>query len=163
VHLSETGNLMVFELQDRLDLLVGKVARCCYVPDALPHRLFELASARHRFAVRPTHRMRGEKGQIVGDCAFDPFYIPMGRRKKFEPADLARIRSFMRDLEQVRLGPRATAAAGNAPLIGRLAQLGGYDELVRMREAEKRKKEAEKATRPKRKVRLPRFKPKGEG
>jgi hypothetical protein len=44
VHLSETGNLMVFELQDRLDLLVRKVARCCYVPDALPHRLFQLAS-----------------------------------------------------------------------------------------------------------------------
>ena len=86
----------------------------------------------------------------------------MGRRKKFEPADLDRIRSFMRDLERVRLGPRATAAAGSARLIGQLAQLGAYDELLRMREAEKRKKAAEKATQPpRRRVTLPRAKPKG--
>ena len=86
----------------------------------------------------------------------------MGRRKKFEPADLDRIRSFMRDLERVRLGPRAAAAAGNARLIGQKAQFGGYDELIRMREAEKRKKAAEKAMQPpRRRVRLPRAKPKG--
>jgi len=88
----------------------------------------------------------------------------MGHRKKFEPADLDRIRSFMRDLERVRLGPRAAAAAGSARLIGQLAQFGGYDELLRMREAEKRKKAAEKAMQPpRRRVRLPRVKPKGEG
>ena len=99
------------------------------------------------------------------DAAGVPFYIPMGRRKTFEPSDIDRIRSFIRDLERVRLGPRATAAAGTARLIGQLAQFGGgYDELVKMREAEKRKKEAEKAKRPpQRRVRLPRFKPKGEG
>jgi len=86
----------------------------------------------------------------------------MGSRKKFEPADLDRIRSFMRDLERVRLGPRAAAAAGNARLIGQKAQFGGYDELIRMREAEKRKKAAEKAMQPpRRRVRLPRAKPKG--
>src|ERR1700739_1465633 len=78
VHLSETGNLMVFELQDRLDLLVRKGARCCYVPAALPTRLFDTASARPGFAVRLTHRMRGERGQIVGDCAFDPFRFHVG-------------------------------------------------------------------------------------
>ena len=87
------------------------------------------------------------------DAAGVPFYIPMGSRKKFEPADLDRIRSFMRDLERVRLGPRAAAAAGSARLIGQLAQFGGYDELLRMREAEKRKP-------PRRRVRLPRAKPK---
>jgi hypothetical protein len=32
------------------------------------------------------------------DAAGVPFYIPMGSRKKFEPADLDQIRSFMRDL-----------------------------------------------------------------
>ena len=88
----------------------------------------------------------------------------MGRPKKFEPADLDRIRSFMRDLERVRLGPRAVAEAGSARLIGQLAQFGGYDELLRMREAEKREKAAEKAMQPpRRRVMLPRVKPKGEG
>jgi hypothetical protein len=39
-----------------------------------------------------------------------------------------------------------------------------YDDLVRMREAKKRRKEAEKANRPRlRRVKLPRFKPKDEG
>src|SRR5258708_35531654 len=68
----------MLELQDRFDLFVGKITRCGYVPDALPHRLFELASARHCFAVGPTHRMRGEKCQIVGDCAFDPLWLHVG-------------------------------------------------------------------------------------
>jgi hypothetical protein len=45
-----------------------------------------------------------------------------------------------------------------------MSQLGsGYDELVKMREADKRKKEAEKTKKPpQRRVRLPRVKPKGE-
>jgi hypothetical protein len=37
---------------------------------------------------------------------------------------------------------------------------GSYDELLRMREREKRKREAEKAKQPRRRVRLPRAKPK---
>jgi hypothetical protein len=73
VLLGELSDLVMLERQRRLDLFVGKIARCSYVPDALPHRLFELASARHRFAVGPTHRMSGEKCQIGGDRAFDPF------------------------------------------------------------------------------------------
>jgi hypothetical protein len=45
-----------------------------------------------------------------------------------------------------------------------LAQFGGYDELLQMREAEKRKKAAEKAKQPpRRRVTLPSVKPKGEG
>jgi hypothetical protein len=63
----------------------------------------------------------------------------------------------MRDLEAARLGP---GAKSKAHLVGLMSQLGGgYDELVRMREAEKRKKEAEKANRhPRRRLRLPRAK-----
>ena len=76
--LGEVGNLVMLERQRRLDLFVGKIARCGYVPDALPHRLFELAPTRHRFAVGPTHRMRGEKCQIVGDCALDPLGFDVG-------------------------------------------------------------------------------------
>jgi hypothetical protein len=45
-------------------------------------------------------------------------------------------------------------------LVGLMAQIGGggYEELLRRREEEKRKKEAEKAARPKRRVRWPRAK-----
>src|ERR1035437_9926420 len=75
VLLSETANLLVFELQNRLDLFVGKIARCGYVPDALPHSLFKLAPMRHCFAVGPARGMRGEKCQIVGDCAFDAWRL----------------------------------------------------------------------------------------
>ena len=90
-----------------------------------------------------------------------PFYIPTGSRKKFEPQDLNRIRAYMRDLEAARLGP---GVKGKARLVGLMSQLGGdYEERLRVREAEKRKKDAEKATRPKRRVRLPRFKPEGGG
>jgi DNA-binding transcriptional MerR regulator len=95
------------------------------------------------------------------DAAGVPFYVPMGNRKRFEPQDIDRIRSYMRDLEAARLGP---SMKGKARLVGLMSQLGGggYDELLKMREEEKRKKEAEKAKRqPQRRVRLPRVKPKG--
>jgi DNA-binding transcriptional MerR regulator len=95
------------------------------------------------------------------DAAGVPFYVPMGNRKRFEPRDLDRIRAYMRDLEAARLGP---GVKGKARLVGLMSQLGGdYKERLRVREAEKRKKDAEKATRPKRRVRMPRFKPKAEG
>jgi len=95
------------------------------------------------------------------DAAGVPFYIPMGSRKKFESADLDRIRSFMRDLERVRLGPRATAAAGNARLLGLLAQSGGYEELVKLREKQERQRTRKGP--PQRRVRLPRAKRPPEG
>jgi DNA-binding transcriptional MerR regulator len=94
------------------------------------------------------------------DAAGVPFYVPMGNRKRFEPQDIDRIRSYMRDLEAARLGP---SMKGKARLVGLMSQLGGggYDELLKMREEEKRKKEAEKPKRqPQRRVRLPRAKPK---
>jgi hypothetical protein len=43
------------------DLFVRKIARCGYVPYALPHSLLKLAPMRHCFAVGTTYRMRGEK------------------------------------------------------------------------------------------------------
>jgi DNA-binding transcriptional MerR regulator len=91
------------------------------------------------------------------DAAGVPFYVPMGNRKRFEPQDIDRIRAYMRDLEAARLG---LSTKSKARLVGLLSGLGGgYEELVRMREAEKRKKEAEKANRPRqRRVRLPRAK-----
>jgi len=96
------------------------------------------------------------------DVAGVPFYIPMGSRKKFEPQDLDRIRAHMRALEAARLGP---SIQSKVRLVGLMSQLGGdYAELLRMRETEQRKKEAEKASRPpQRRVRLPRSKPKSEG
>lgn len=97
------------------------------------------------------------------DAAGVPFYVRTGRSKKFEQADIDRMLAYMRALEAARLGP---GIASKARLVGMLSQAGGggYDALVRLREAEKRKKEIEKrATQPKRRVRLPRFKPKEEG
>jgi DNA-binding transcriptional MerR regulator len=97
------------------------------------------------------------------DAAGVPFYVPMGSRKKFEPQDLDRIRTYMRSLEAARLGP---SMKSKARLTGLLSQLGdsSYEDLVRRREAEKRKKEIEKrAAGPKRRVTLPRFGLKEEG
>jgi hypothetical protein len=89
------------------------------------------------------------------DAAGVPFYVRMGRSKKFTATDIERMLAHMRDLERVRLGPRVTAAAGTANLIGRLAQLGSYNDLVKLREKTKPKQ-------PQRRMRLPRFKPKAE-
>jgi hypothetical protein len=83
----------------------------------------------------------------------------MGNRKRFEPQDIDRIRAYMRDLEAARLGPSVQA---KARLTGLLSQIGSgdYADVVRRREAEKRKKDAEKANRPpQRRMRLPRPEP----
>jgi hypothetical protein len=37
------------------------------------------------------------------DAAGNPFYVPMGRKKTFEPADIARIRESIRGEERCRL------------------------------------------------------------
>ena len=95
------------------------------------------------------------------DTAGVPFYVPMGNRKRFEPQDIDRIRAYLRDMESARLGP---SGKSKARLVGLMSQVyPGYEELLRLREEAKRKKDAEKAMRPKRRVRLPRFKPKDEG
>jgi hypothetical protein len=80
------------------------------------------------------------------DAAGFPFYVQTGRSKKFALTDIERMLAHMRDLERARLGPLATAATGNSRLVARLAQLGGYDELVKLREKERQKNEAGKAT-----------------
>jgi hypothetical protein len=95
------------------------------------------------------------------DTAGVPFYVPIGRRWKFQPQDIERILAHLRVLESVRLGP---SVKSKVRLVGLMSQVrgGGYDVLVRMREEEKRKKEAENVTRKPRRPRgrLPRFKPK---
>lgn len=61
-----------------------------------------------------------------------PFYIPMGRRKEFEPADVERIRTRIRELEQCRLSSTVArvATSGITPAqLGRLAQ--GKDFVAR--------------------------------
>ena len=51
-----------------------------------------------------------------------PFYIPMGRRKEFEPTDIERIRARIRELEQCRLSSTAAGQSGiTAEQLGRLA------------------------------------------
>ena len=85
VLLGEVGNLVVLELHDWPDLFVGKITRCGYVPDALPHRLFKLAPTRHRFAVGTTDRVRVQERDVVGDRAFDPVMLD-GEIAKIPPA-----------------------------------------------------------------------------
>ena len=65
------------------------------------------------------------------DAGGVPFYVPMGRSKKFERADIDRILAHMRAMESARLG---LSGKSKARLVGLLSQVGGsYDELVRMR------------------------------
>jgi DNA-binding transcriptional MerR regulator len=91
------------------------------------------------------------------DTSGVPFYVPMGNRKRFEPRDLDRIRDHLRALEAARLGP---SVKSKVRLVGLMAQIGGggYEELLRLREKEQRRKDAEKAMRPKRRATLPRAK-----
>jgi DNA-binding transcriptional MerR regulator len=111
------------------------------------------------------------------DAAGVPFYVPMGNRKRFEPKDIDRIRAYMRDMESARLG---LSGKSKARLVGLLSQLGEYDELVKMRERRQPPVSGTASAKllgelavasvlgprtkqPRRRVRLPRFKPKGEG
>ncbi|SIO56267.1 hypothetical protein SAMN05443247_08240 [Bradyrhizobium erythrophlei] len=92
------------------------------------------------------------------DAAGVLLYVPVGRRKKFEPKDIDRIIAHMRELEVARLGP---SVKSKVRLMGLMQRIGGsdYAYLLQMREGGKRKKEAEKANRPpQRRVRLPRYK-----
>lgn len=61
-----------------------------------------------------------------------PFYIPMGRRKEFEAADIDRIRARIRENEQCRLsstGGSREESGITAAQLGRLAQ--GRDFVAR--------------------------------
>jgi hypothetical protein len=44
VGFAEAADLLVLEPQNRLDVFVGKIARCGYFPDTLPHGLLECAA-----------------------------------------------------------------------------------------------------------------------
>jgi hypothetical protein len=77
------------------------------------------------------------------DAAGVPFYVPMGRSKKFASTDIERMLAHMRDMEAARLGPGVKSKARLVGLMSSHHLGGGYDELVRRREAEKRKKEAD--------------------
>lgn len=84
------------------------------------------------------------------------FYVPIGRRWKLERKDIDRIIAHIRALEVTKLGP---SVKSKIRLMGLMEQVGGttYEDLLKMREAEKLRKEAEKRERRKRpRVRLPR-------
>jgi hypothetical protein len=72
------------------------------------------------------------------DAAGVPFYVRMGSRLKFEQRDIERILAHMRQLESARLGLSGQSKARLAGLLSQVGVSGGYDELVRMREASKR-------------------------
>jgi len=71
------------------------------------------------------------------DVAGVPFYLRMGRRFKFEPADVERILAHLRELEVARLGPSIKA---KARLAGLMARVGGYDHLAAVLEAAEERK-----------------------
>ena len=77
--------------------------------------------------------LRGWLADNPVDAKGVPFYIPMGRRKEFEPSDLERIRAHIRELEQCRLrstvGPAATSGI-TAEQLGRLAQGDDLSSIV---------------------------------
>ena len=75
------------------------------------------------------------------DAAGVPFYVRTGRRLKFELKDIDRILAHLRELEATRLGP---SIKSKARLAGLMAQVGGYDHLVAVREAAERRKDAAK-------------------
>jgi hypothetical protein len=76
------------------------------------------------------------------DAAGVPLYVPIGRRLKFEAKDIDRILDHLRVLEAARLGP---SIKSKARLEGLMAEVGGYNHLVAVREAAERRKEAAKA------------------
>jgi hypothetical protein len=94
------------------------------------------------------------------DCARGSFWLTR-RQSRWRWRLLRAYPCLHAGLGGSRSGP---SIKSKARLVGLMSQLGGgYDELVKMREADKRKKEAEKTKKPpQRRVRLPRVKPKGE-
>jgi len=69
----------MLEPQDGL-ISSSERSRRCDVPDALPHRLLELAVSRHRFAVGPARRCAARM-HVVVDCALDPVFFDGQVRK----------------------------------------------------------------------------------
>ena len=67
--------------------------------------------------------LRGWLADNPVDAKGMPFYIPMGRKKEFEPADIDRIRAQIRENEKCRLASTAAAPSGiTAEQLGRLAE-----------------------------------------
>jgi hypothetical protein len=66
--------------------------------------------------------LRGWLADNPADARGVPFYIPMGRRKEFEPTDIERIRTRIRELEQCRLSSSVAVPSGiTGEQLGRLA------------------------------------------
>ncbi|MGY4170949.1 hypothetical protein [Bradyrhizobium sp. USDA 4529] len=74
-----------------------------------------------------------------------PFYVRMGNRLKFESKDIERILTHLRLLEAARLGP---SIKSKARLAGLMSHVGGYDHLLAVREAAKRRREAASGAQP---------------
>jgi hypothetical protein len=81
-------------------------------------------------ALRMSERwLRGWLASNPVDVKGVPFYIPMGRRKEFERADIERIRIRIREIEECRLNCTAANQAGSgitAEQLGRLAADGVF-------------------------------------
>ena|SRR5258708_22702963 len=89
------------------------------------------------------------------DAAGVPFYYRVGRRRLFETSDIQRIRDFLREKEKTRLRPRPPVTGRSNISTELLAELAVSSVLG---------PSAIRRTRaPKRRVRLPRSKPKPEG
>lgn len=75
-------------------------------------------------------------GRKSGRYGRHPILRYHGTRKKFDPKDIDRIVAHLRELEAAKLGP---SVKSKACLVGPMSRIGGgYDELVKMREAQKR-------------------------
>src|SRR6185312_13774454 len=82
------------------------------------------------------------------DGAGIPFYIPVGRNKRFEPSDIGRIKATIREVERCRL--HSIGAAGSTIIAERLALVAKGSSCGGR---------APRPTKTSRRVRLPRSKP----
>src|SRR5258708_2982125 len=57
------------------------------------------------------------------DAAGNPFYVPMGRPKTFEPNDIPPIRASIREEERCRLHSIGVARTGHSIIAEQLARL----------------------------------------
>jgi hypothetical protein len=81
--LAEARDLLVLQRQRRPDLLIGKIAGCGYIPDALAHGLFERAPLLELFRVhallpRSACGVRSQKFNVIGNRPLDPLGLDVG-------------------------------------------------------------------------------------
>ncbi len=74
--------------------------------------------------------LRGWLADNPVDAKGVPFYIPMGRRKEFEPSDIERIRARIRELEQCRLRSTVAQEAVSGITVEQLARLAQRKDFV---------------------------------